>query len=157
MNDSRSTEPQVVDVPTTLTAVIPGVVPMDQIADFSDRSFTALPSIIGEQGASITGPAFARYYGPPSATADLEVGFPTDREVRPQGDVRAGSLPGGRVARLVHHGGYDGLGSAWQRLGEWIAAQGLTPADVLWEVYVTEPTPEMDPADLRTELYWRVG
>jgi effector-binding domain-containing protein len=157
MSASEASEPQVVDVPTTLTAVIAGVVPMDQIANFFDRSFTALAWTIGEQGASITGPAFARYHGPPSATADLEVGFPTDRELRPQGDVRAGSLPGGRVARVVHHGGYDGLGAAWQRLAEWIAAQGLTPTQALWEVYVTEPSPDMDPADLRTELYWRVG
>jgi effector-binding domain-containing protein len=157
MSESETSEPQIVDVPTTLTAVIAGVVPMDQIANFFDRSFTALAATIGEQGASITGPAFALYHSPPDATADLEVGFPTDRELRPQGDVRAGSLPGGRVARFVHHGGYDGLGATWQRLGEWIAAQGLTPAAVLWEVYVTEPSPEMDPADLRTELYWRVG
>lgn len=24
----------------------------------------------------------------------------------------------------------------------------------LWEVYLTEPSPDMDPADLRTELNW---
>jgi hypothetical protein len=27
---------------------------------------------------------------------------------------------------------------------------------VMWEVYLTEPSPEMDPADLRTELNWPV-
>jgi effector-binding domain-containing protein len=43
------------------------------------------------------------------------------------------------------------------RLAEWLGAQGLSPSDERWEVYVTQPSPEMDPADLRTELYWPVG
>lgn len=29
--------------------------------------------------------------------------------------------------------------------------------EVTWEVYVTEPSPDMDPADLRTELNWPVA
>jgi effector-binding domain-containing protein len=68
----------------------------------------------------------------------------------------AGSLPGGQVARLVHHGSFDELGSSWARLGAWIGQRGLTPTDALWEVYVTEPSPDMDPADLRTALHWLV-
>jgi effector-binding domain-containing protein len=60
------------------------------------------------------------------------------------------------VARLVHAGGYDQLGEAWGRLGAWIAGQGLTPGADLWEVYVTGPSPDTDPADLRTELFWAV-
>jgi effector-binding domain-containing protein len=24
----------------------------------------------------------------------------------------------------------------------------------MWEVYLTEPSPDMDPAELRTELFW---
>ncbi len=37
-----------------------------------------------------------------------------------------------------------------------IADQGLTPGADLWEVYVTESSPDMDPADLRTEPFWTV-
>ena len=102
------------------------------------------------------GPAFALYHGTPGAVADLEVGFPTTGNVEAEGDVVAGALPGGRVARLVHEGSFDQLGSSWQRLADWIAAQGLHPGTELWEVYVTEPSPDMDPADLRTELNWPV-
>jgi len=49
------------------------------------------------------------------------------------------------------------LGSSWQQLERWIRAQGLEPANSFWEVYATEPTAEMDPADLRTELIWPVS
>jgi effector-binding domain-containing protein len=60
------------------------------------------------------------------------------------------------VARLVHQGGYDQLGAAWDRLRSWIDGQGLTPGRELWEVYVTEPSPDIDPATLRTELNWTI-
>ena len=57
---------------------------------------------------------------------------------------------------MVHAGGYDQLGETWGRLGAWIAERGLTAGADLWEVYVTEPKPDMDPGELRTELFWTV-
>ncbi len=113
--------------------------------------------VTSSQDIAITGPAFALYHGAPSDAADLEVGFPTEHPVEPTDGVEIGSRPAGRAARLVHHGSYDELGSSWQQLERWMRAQGLEPANSFWEVYVTEPTPEMDPADLRTELIWPVS
>jgi effector-binding domain-containing protein len=68
--------------------------------------------------------------------------------------VQAGTLPGGRVARVEHHGSFDALGASWERLATWMNREGHTPSDTFWEVYVTEPSPDMDPADLVTELSW---
>ena len=157
MAAANETEPELTVAVETTTAVIHGVVPMAEIADFFDRSFSELARVLAEQGIAPIGAAFARYAGPPGATADLEVGFPTDRAVSPSGAVHASALPAGRVARVVHAGGFDQLGTAWGRLGAWIAEQGLTPGADLWEVYLTEPSPDGDPADLRTELSWTVA
>lgn len=66
-------------------------------------------------------------------------------------------VPGGRVARYVHRGDFEGLPTAWALLEAWIGGQRLTPGSGMWEVYLTEPTPNMDPADLRTELNWSVS
>lgn len=52
----------------------------------------------------------------------------------------------------VHEGGYEELAAAWDRLGEWMSDEGLNFKMPFWELYLTEPSPEMDPADLRTEL-----
>ena len=147
-------EPAVVTVEPVTTAVIRRVVATDRIGEFFDGAFRSIAATATGQAASIAGPAFALYHGMPADTVDLEVGFPTVRPVQPVGEVTAGSLPGGRVARAVHAGGYDGLGAAWQQLGAWIGEQGGAPGAVFWEVYVTEPNPQMDPADLRTELNW---
>ena len=54
---------------------------------------------------------------------------------------------------MVHEGGYDSLGESWGRLQDWVARQGLQTAGDLWEVYLTEPTPDGDPAANRTALY----
>ena len=148
--------PELVTVEPAVTAVISGVIGMDELTAFFDRSFSQIPQAVGAQQITIAGPALALYNGVPDSTVDLEVGFVTDREVEPDGDVVASALPGGRVARLVHHGSFDTLGGSWGRLQAWIVEQGLTPSDALWEVYVTEPSPEMDPNDLRTELNWLV-
>lgn len=51
----------------------------------------------------------------------------------------------------------DGLGSSRERLHSWIRAQGLAAEEDRWETYVTQPSPDMDPHDLRTELNWPVA
>jgi effector-binding domain-containing protein len=150
------THPELADLNETATGVIRGVVPMAEMPGFFDRSFAELALVLDRQGIAPTGPAFARYAGPPGETAHLEVGFPVQDSVVPEGRVHPGLLPAGPVARLVHVGGYDHLGEGWARLGAWIAEQGLAPGADLWEVYVTEPSPDMDPAELRTELFWTV-
>lgn len=149
-------EPELVTLEEAPTAVIRGTVPMDRLGTFFDGAFGRLPRAITEQGARVVGPAFARYFGPPGDTVELEVGFPTDRPVDDSGDVVASSLPAGRAARLVHEGSYDGLSASWERLGTWVQQQGLVGDGAFWEVYVTEPSPDMDPAELRTELTWPV-
>jgi effector-binding domain-containing protein len=150
MSDS---EPQLDELDEQATAVIRGRVPMEQLADFFDRSFGQLAATISAQGIEIAGPAFALYQAPPSDVADIEVGFPVAGTVTDDGDVVASSLPGGPAATLVHAGSYDTLGASWQRLFEWATDAFFEPAGPVWEVYVTEPSPDMDPADLRTMLY----
>jgi effector-binding domain-containing protein len=150
-------QPELVSVEGVTTAVVRGQVRVDRLPDFFDASFTDLARTTAEQGIAILGPAYALYRGPFEDTVDLEVGFPVDRPVRAAGEVAPGRLPGGRVARVTHSGGYDGLGDAWAGLAAWLSAQGLAPSAERWEVYVTQPSPEMDPADLRTELVWPVG
>jgi effector-binding domain-containing protein len=154
MTDAQAIpEPQLTMISEVDTAVVRGVVPSSDLADFFDRSFSVLSAALAELGTTPSGPAFAYYARPPEATSELEVGFPVGGPVQPRGEVVPSRLPGGRVATLVHQGGYDGLGESWGRLQKWVAQQGLTPAPGLWEVYLTEPTPDGDPADNRTALY----
>lgn len=151
-----TTTPELVRLSEQPTAVIRGRVPMAELPAFFDRTFGTLAEWLGRHGIAPTGPAFARYAGPPAEVADLEVGFPVASVMETDGEVEPSTLPGGTVARAVHAGGYDGLGDSWAALAQWITDEGRVPGPVLWEVYVTEPSPDMDPADLRTELTWQL-
>ncbi|WP_188987260.1 GyrI-like domain-containing protein [Saccharopolyspora thermophila] len=136
----------------SITATIRRVISTTDLAQFFDTSFRTLQETISAQEIGIVGSAFCLYHGPVAKTVDLEVGFPTDRAIRHAGDASAGSLPGGRIARLMHCGGFDGLAASWARLNTWVHDQGLDAGTTRWEVYLTKPTPDMDPRDLRTEL-----
>ena len=115
---------------------------MDRLPEFFDGSFGALAAAVQEQDAGVAGPAFAFYHRLPTDTADLEVGFPTLRAVTATGDVRAASR-----CRAARRGGAHRLVRAlvrrWERLRGWIDAQGLRAGETFWEVYLTEPTPDI--------------
>ena len=95
--------------------------------------------------------------------ADLEIGFPLAEplpdgvggEAEGSGGMRvvASELPAGQVAATSHLGSYDGLGEAWQEFMGEIGSLGRAPASPFWESYVTEPSPDIDPATLRTDLF----
>ncbi|MEU1957319.1 GyrI-like domain-containing protein [Nocardia rhamnosiphila] len=152
----RTAEPELLEIAETITAVVRGRVAPAQTISFFDTSFGILPPAIAAQEAAITGPALSRWGDASEEATDLEVGFPVDRRIRPDGDVVPGVLPACRVARVVHYGAFDALGATWDRLHGWITEQRLVPGADRWEVYLTEPDPHMDPADLRTELNWSV-
>jgi effector-binding domain-containing protein len=147
-----TTEPEIVEQPEQITMVIRRVSPMAELASVFDTAFPTLAGVLADQQVQPLSPAFALYHGAPTDTADLEVGFITGSPIEPIGEVVVSTLPGGRVARTVYAGGYDGLGEAWGLLLGWVAEQGLAPTGEMWEVYLTEPTPDGDPADNRTEL-----
>ncbi|MFI7494309.1 GyrI-like domain-containing protein [Kocuria sp. M4R2S49] len=150
----KSEAPRVAEQHEQPTAVVTGTVAVDELRDFFDRTFGELGRAMADGAFEPSGPPMAVYHGVPAETVRLEVGFPVRGEVRPQGSVVAGRLPASRVATSVHRGDYDELGRSWQHLAEWAERQDLALGDRMWEVYVTEPRPGDDPADMVTQLYW---
>ena len=106
-------QPELITTTESCAAVVRGAVSPDGLRDFFDQSFGVIGAAIKEQQVTVTGPAYALYHGVPGDVVDLEVGFPTDRPIEPAGSAEASTVPGGRVARLVHEGGYDDLGDSW--------------------------------------------
>lgn len=146
--------PEIIETARVEAAAVRATIPMTEITGFFDRSFTTLAAVLAEQGRPATGPAYARYFGIPGDTVDVEVGFPVAEPVSRSGDVYPTALPAARVAHTVHEGSYEQLSDSWRGLWEWIVAHGHEAADEMWEVYTTEPNPDMDPATLRTDLSW---
>lgn len=155
------------DAPAVPTVVVRATdVPMATIAGLFDAVFGTVFPLAFAQGLTPAGPAFALYTrltDGADPVADVEIGFPLDGPLLEQlhddpvevDGMRlvASVMPGGDVAVTSHLGGFDGLGRAWGEFFGAIGASGRAPGAPFWESYVTEPSPDMDPADLRTDLY----
>jgi effector-binding domain-containing protein len=139
-----------------------------------DRSFPQLFAWLGEHGIEAAGPPFIRFLevdhqGEP---LEIEVAAPIPDETDPPADdtIRAGTLPAGRYATLVHIGPYRSddvpdLGDAQAALKSWTEQQGLPTArpskrgsslPCCVEHYRIGPPTEQDWTKWETELAYLV-
>jgi AraC family transcriptional regulator len=107
-----------------------------------------------QRGAAIGGRPFTRYLSTGPGLFSIQVGMPLAAAVAGEGEVEAGSLPGGPVAVAMHAGSYEQLGESYAALERWMEANGLQPGGAPWESYVTDPADFPNPDDWRTEIYW---
>jgi AraC family transcriptional regulator len=105
-------------------------------------------------GLAIAGRPLTRYLSTGPGLYEIEVGMPVSPAGHGEGDVQAGSLPGGPVAVAVHAGPYDQLTETYAALERWIEANGFRIGGAPWESYITDPADHPDPADWRTEVVW---
>lgn len=116
--------------------------------------FPAVLRYTQAHGARVAGMPFSRYHGHDEARGvfEIEAGLPIDGPCAGDPAILATELPGGRAAKLVHVGPYDTLGESHDRLRAWVAAHHEARG-AAWEVYVTDPGAEPDPAKWRTEIF----
>ncbi|MFC7375033.1 transcriptional regulator [Brachybacterium sp. GCM10030267] len=153
-------ECKVTQAPEVPTAVVSQRdFPMYEMSTLMDGTFSHLVPALEEAGVHPIGPAFALHHRAPVSTADVEVGFPVDKPLPapitlPSGyEVIASVLPAGRVAWVSHVGGYGGLAESWGAFTEEVGDRREQMTYPFWEFYVSPPSPGVDPATLRTDLF----
>ena len=157
------TTPTIIERPVQIYAGIPAELRLGELAKTIDAKFPALFAWLGERRVEPRGAPFIRYHRIDMAkTLDVEFGLPVARDIEPAGEVRAGTLPAGRFAVLIHEGPYDGLRAANAALLDW-ATQARIDLDVTatptgdrfacrLETYLTDPRKEPNPAKWQTEV-----
>lgn len=159
LSEQPRTNVEWVDVPDVPLATIRfDAITQDALVPCFDAGFAALRDAIDAGVVVPAGPPLAVYHGDPSATFDAEIAFPVVTPLAGESEhlsalVRPSVVPAGRYATVTHVGGYDGLGHAWGNLLAAVGAAGEQPAVRFVEVYLTEPSPEADPATMRTDLF----
>ncbi len=144
--------PKIVETKAVPTAAVHITVPRDQIRTVMGPGLKEVKDALKAQGIEPAGPWLTRHHRMDPGVFDFDIMVPVTRPVAPTGRVQPSELPAATVARTVYHGGYEGLGGAWPKLDAWIAEQGRTKAPSLWEVYLTDPGENPDPATWQTEL-----
>ena len=139
------------------TAVIRERVPMNELPQFFARAYQATMAAAQAQGRHPTGPPFSMYHGRPTDVVDVEAGFPVNGAIAPADGVVPGTLPAGKVVQTTHVGPYDTLSQTYDMVLGYMKEHDLTPADDMWEVYLSDPQRQPDPATWRTEIFWPVA
>ena len=133
--------------------------PMQDMRMLFDEGLSALFPAISKRSVKPAGPVFSLHHRMPTKTTDLEVGLPIDAPFSGQIDagedfiIEPSVMPAGKVAAISHVGPYAGLPGAWGSFMQKLAADGHRIGVPFWEVYLTEPGPDVDPETLRTDLY----
>lgn len=106
------------------------------------------------KGVEPSGPPYARYLSVQPEHAVFEAGVPLSKAVAGEGVVEAGELPGGDVAVTTHFGPFDQMQPGYEAIEKWMRENGRADGGPPWEVYMTDPGEEPDPAKWRTDIYW---
>jgi AraC family transcriptional regulator len=148
--------PKKVHLTEQTVAAVRERVPMTSLTDFFARAFGMVTAAVQGQGATLAGPPFARYRGMPGETVDVEAGFPVTGNVKEADGVSGGILPETDAFEALHIGPYDTLQQTYGAIQQQMAAEGLAPADMMWEYYLSDPEKEPDPAKWQTRVVWPV-
>ena len=111
----------------------------------------AIIQYAGANGLAPSGPPFVGYHNMDMQDLDIEIGFPFSTVLSGQGEVQAGTLPGGKAAECLHVGPYDKIAAAYEALQEWLEEKGHLPTGIAYEFYLNDPQTTR-PEELRTQV-----
>jgi effector-binding domain-containing protein len=132
---------------------IRAMVPMAGIGDAMGPLYGRLFEWLGANGVEPSGPPWTRYLCMGPDELEFEVAAPIAVGVKSDGEVIAGTMPACEYVRTLHVGPYDALGAAYSAMMDWMLGHGLQPIGAFWEVYLTDPESEPDPAKWQTMVY----
>ncbi|MBK0403036.1 SRPBCC family protein [Adhaeribacter sp. BT258] len=85
---------------------------------------------------------------------EFEAIIPVNKAGKTNGDIIAKEIKGGPVAITTHFGPHEGTYSAHMAMDKWLTDNKKALKGSPWEVYVTDPGKEKDPAKWLTEIYY---
>jgi effector-binding domain-containing protein len=138
-------------------ASVRGTYRTSELPQVMPRELCRILDALQAEGIQPAGGVLTVYHAWDKETVDAEMGatirgvfFPRD----PKGHVKAGMVPGGRVAFTVHVGAYEGVHAAYEAILEYAKENDLELGDLMWEKYLTDPAVEPDLSKHVTEVYW---
>lgn len=137
--------------PTQPTLTIRTRTAVQNLPQLIGQSYGAIAAHLGQMGQCPAGAPFAAYHNMDMQDLDVELGFPVPKELPGKDQIKAGHLPGGKYAVVLHTGPYDQVGPAYEALAKFVAEKGYQATGVAYEVYLNDPG-QTKPEDLQTQV-----
>jgi effector-binding domain-containing protein len=138
--------------PAQPAAVRTATLTIDCLPEWLGQTFGAVAGFLPAHNSYPVGPPFARYSRRADGLFDVAAGFPVQAPIEGDGDVEAITLPGGPAATTMHVGPYDDMVPGYQAITDWITSQNAAPVGDPWEVYLSDPGAQPDPAQWQTQI-----
>jgi effector-binding domain-containing protein len=142
-------EPHIEHVGAWVSAGIRKTVPRAELSDVFGPTYEEVSSALAAAGVAMAGPAYAEYFGMPTDTVDVEIGFGITKASEIEGLVVT-EHPATRAVVGTHVGSYDQLPEAYGELMPWLEMEEHELAPSMFELYLSEPDEE--PARTVTKL-----
>ncbi|MEO1262319.1 MAG: GyrI-like domain-containing protein [Bacteroidota bacterium] len=136
--------------------VVNGTVNFADMQAFYTNSYGDIGNAIGSQKLETAGQPCGIYYkwDEETKTTDMAAAIPVKGNPTAVGNVEPYEVPKGRCVMIDHYGDYEGLGEAHGAMDDYLKANGMEPAKLVMEEYVTDPGNEPDPAKWLTKIYY---
>jgi len=112
---------------------------------------------VQEQKITPAGPMIGVYYNSPEMVKPeelmWEMGFPGEAQLEVQAPLEKKEWKFTLVCSATHKGPYEETMKTISKMFEWMQANKLMPAGPVLERYLTMPTPDTKPEDLRSEIW----
>ncbi len=136
----------------TCTAVIRGIVRLEELAQFVPAACGEVWNFIKSAGLPRPGRHVALYL---DAQGSVEVGAEVAEPFVGNERVHCSQLPAGRVATATHFGPYQNLGEAHSAIRVWCDEHGHSISGVSWEIYGHwEEDWNDDASKIRTDVFY---
>jgi len=110
----------------------------------------SLPAIIGESygkmaaylkeiGEHLSDVPFVAYYNMDMQDLDIEIGFPVDKVLPENGNIKPDSIHAGKVVFCMYRGPYREIEATYHEMAQWIVENDHIPVGTAYEHYFNGP------------------
>jgi len=128
---------------------------MNDLGTFMETYFPQLYMYAMRMEATMSGHPYSIYYNwDPEGMILVEAGIPLATGIEGEDVIQASSTPGGKAVKAVYMGPYEKMAVVYEALEQYIKVMQLEPLGLAYEVYITDPQKEPDPAKWETHVYF---
>jgi effector-binding domain-containing protein len=146
---------EVKDIAAQKAISIRVTVPSANVGPKMGELYGKLFSYAGTNNIAFAGAPFAVYYSyDPKGNTEFEVGLPVNTTAQGTEEIKFKEYPAMKVISLLHVGPYEQVGPTYEALKKYATDNKLETQPISWEIYLTDPMQEKDPAKYQTYVYF---